>query len=172
MSIKTKRLLLRDFTLADARRLTELIAQPEIISMLEKPPWPYGLADAQLWLRALPERKRRNEAHAFAIDLSDIGLIGGVSLQKKDSDVFSLGYWLGRRFWGNGYASEAARGIMNWAMDELELKQANAGYFADNPASGKLLSKLGFVATGKSCPINNPLRKQPIACLEMKWSGY
>ncbi|MCF6291895.1 MAG: GNAT family N-acetyltransferase, partial [Robiginitomaculum sp.] len=89
--IKTQRLVLRPFTIGDAPRLCELIAVPEIIKMLEQPPWPYTLADAKLWLRGLASREQRGEAYCFAITLAETGLIGGISLQKKRSDLFDLG---------------------------------------------------------------------------------
>lgn len=169
--ITTKRLMLRPFAIEDAPRLCELIAVPEIISMLEQPPWPYKLADAELWLRGLPSRKERKQAYCFAIELPDQGLIGGISLQKKNSDLFDLGFWIGQPFWGKGYASEAAKGIMDWGMEYLDLTEFVAGYFEDNPASGKLLSNLGFVATRKACSTNNPLRDKPISCLGMVWAA-
>ncbi|MBL4617664.1 MAG: GNAT family N-acetyltransferase [Robiginitomaculum sp.] len=170
-NIKTPRLVLRPFTMKDAPRLCELIAEPEIISMMEQPPWPYTLADAELWLRGLPSRKERKQAYCFAIEIPRTGIIGGISLQKKNSDLFDLGFWVGKDYWGKGYANEAAQAIMAWGVNELALTKITVGYFQDNPASGKLLQKLGFVATGKACPINNPLRDKPVACLGMIWTA-
>jgi len=169
-NIETQRLILRAFTMSDAPRLCELIAVPDIIKMLEQPPWPYTLTDAKLWLQGLPSREQRAEAYCFAIELPGTGLIGGISLQKKNSDDFNLGFWLGKDFWGKGYASEAAKGIISWGQEQLQLTKLTAGYFEDNPVSGKLLQKLGFIATGKACSINNPLRDKPIACLGMIWA--
>jgi RimJ/RimL family protein N-acetyltransferase len=155
----------------DAPRLCELIAVPEIIIMLEQPPWPYVLDDAKLWLNGLPSREQRGEAYCFAIELSGTGLIGGIGLQKKNSDDFDLGFWIGKDYWGKGYASAAAKGMINWGIKSLKLTDFVAGYFEDNPASGKLLSNLGFTSTGKACSINNPLRDKPIACLGMVWTA-
>ena len=171
MNIETRRLLLREFSLSDAPRLTEMIAVPEIIRMLERPPWPYHLSDAKLWLRTLKGRRQSGESYAYAIDIPDEKLIGCISLEKKNSDVFGLGYWIGKDFWGQGYASEAAHALMKWAVEEMKITAITAGYFEDNLASAKLLSNLGFVATGSFCTINNPLRDKPVNCLAMRWNA-
>ncbi|VAV86664.1 50S ribosomal protein acetyltransferase [hydrothermal vent metagenome] len=169
MNVATKRLLLRELAMNDAPRITELFANPKVISMLEQPPWPYQLQDAQFWLRGTLQRQKSSAAFSFAIELPNAGLIGSIGIQKKGSDLFDLGYWLGQPYWGNGYISEAASAFMTWAQEELGVRELLSGYFADNPASGRVLAKLGFVATGKSCIIENPLRDEPIACLGMNW---
>jgi [ribosomal protein S5]-alanine N-acetyltransferase len=61
---------------------------------------------------------------------------------------FEFGYWLGRRYWGRGYATEAARRALAFAFTELNAERLTAGWFHDNPASGRVLEKLGFVADG------------------------
>ncbi|PHR52494.1 MAG: GNAT family N-acetyltransferase [Robiginitomaculum sp.] len=171
MTLQTERLALRAFTMADAPRVTELIAVRQVISMLEQPPWPYQLVDAQFWISGQAGRQRSGAAYAFAITTKNDGLIGSIGLQKKNSDLLDLGYWLGQPYWGKGYGSEAALAVMTWAAEELGVRQLESGYFEDNPASGRILTKLGFVPTGCSCQIKNPLRSQPVACIGMVWSA-
>ena len=56
---------------------------------------------------------------------------------------YEFGYWLGKPFWGQGYATEAARRLAQFAFEELGLESLHAGWFHDNPASGHVLAKLG-----------------------------
>ncbi len=67
---------------------------------------------------------------------------------EAEDATWEIGYWYGMPYWGLGYASEAARALMDWARDQLGAKVFVAGHFADNPASGNVLRKLGFVRTG------------------------
>jgi RimJ/RimL family protein N-acetyltransferase len=79
------------------------------------------------------------------------GLIGSCGIHRsgeKDSTTWEIGYWYGLPYWGLGYASEAAQALMDWGRDQLGAKAFVAGHFADNPASGHVLRKLGFVRTG------------------------
>ena len=79
------------------------------------------------------------------------------------SQDWEIGYWLGRPFWGRGYATEACGRAVAWAFDELKAETLNAGWFHDNPASGRVLTKLGFRAAGeeeRSCFS----RGGPVAC--------
>ncbi|MBL4596990.1 MAG: GNAT family N-acetyltransferase [Robiginitomaculum sp.] len=169
MNIKTEHLLLRPFVMSDAAKLAELIAEPKVMEMLEQPPWPYQLSDAKLWLAGLAGREQQNDAYKFAITHPSFGLIGSIGLQKKQAGILDLGYWVGKPYWGKGYASEAAAALMDWAITELGVTELVSGYFEDNPASGAILRKLGFVSTGNACNIENALRTEPIACLGMKW---
>ncbi len=69
---------------------------------------------------------------------------GCCGLHLRESGLFELGYWLGRPFWGHGYATEAARKLAGFAFSRLKATQLTAGYFHDNPASGRVLEKVGF----------------------------
>jgi RimJ/RimL family protein N-acetyltransferase len=73
-------------------------------------------------------------------------LVGSVGLS-RDGDKVELGYWIGRPYWGQGYATEAARALLSLAK-VLGHRRLVAGHFVDNPASGRVLRKLGFCPTG------------------------
>jgi RimJ/RimL family protein N-acetyltransferase len=169
MTLRTARLILRPFAMSDAPRITELICDPEVIGMLEQPPWPYQLEDAQFWLAGMTERQRTGSAHNFAVDLPGTGLVGSIGLQKKKSELLDLGYWIGKPYWGKGFAGEAATAIMIWAQSVLDIQELESGYFEDNPASGKILSRLGFQPTGCNCTIENAVRAGPVTCIGMHW---
>jgi len=74
--------------------------------------------------------------------------MGGCGLHKLESGAFEFGYWLGKPFWGQGFATEAVSRLIAFAFMELELGSLIAGYFHDNPASGHVLEKLGCVPNG------------------------
>ncbi|MEJ8631646.1 GNAT family N-acetyltransferase [Sphingomonas sp. I4] len=75
-------------------------------------------------------------------------LIGGIAIIAGDTG-HELGYWLTPSAWGRGYATEAGRAVVAMARDALPISRLGAWHFVDNPASGRVLGKLGFRATGQ-----------------------
>lgn len=146
MFARTKRLTLRPGWPEDAPAVARAIGHEEVVRMLAKAPWPYALADAEAFM----SRERRASEASFLI-LSHEGdyprLIGGIGLA-PDEQGHELGYWLTPDAWGRGYATEAGRAVLAIARHSLRLKRLHSGHFVDNPASGRVLQKLGFRATG------------------------
>lgn len=148
MFARTERLLLRPGWIEDAPALYEAIADEAVVRNLALAPWPYTLGDAETYLM----RERRQREAASLIFLRTKGaprLIGGVGLALMPSGEMELGYWIGRRFWGHGYATEAGRAVIDHARHALRIPRLAAGHFIDNPASGRVLTKLGFRAVGR-----------------------
>jgi RimJ/RimL family protein N-acetyltransferase len=147
MFARTRRLTLRPGWPEDAPAVMRAIGHEEVVRMLAKAPWPYRLADAESFL----SRQRGAEEASFLI-LSHEGdyprPIGGIGLA-PDEDGHELGYWLAPGAWGRGYATEAGLAVVTIARHGLGLKRLHSGHFIDNPASGRVLQKLGFRATGK-----------------------
>jgi RimJ/RimL family protein N-acetyltransferase len=145
MFARTKRLTLRPAWPEDAPAIARAIGHEEVVRMLSKVPWPYALADAEAFLS-----RRREATEAFFLILSHEGErprpIGGIGLA-PDEDGYELGYWLTPDAWGRGYATEAGRAVVAIARHALGLRRLHAGHFVDNPASGRVLQKLGFRAT-------------------------
>jgi RimJ/RimL family protein N-acetyltransferase len=96
---------------------------------------PYGESDAEAFVAA-------GSPHRFVIEHKKGGVFLGMVGLNADDD-WELGYWLGKPFWGQGYATEAARRLAQFAFDVLGLESLHAGWFYDNPASGHVLAKLG-----------------------------
>jgi RimJ/RimL family protein N-acetyltransferase len=146
MFARTKRLTLRPGWPEDAPAVARAIGHEAVVRMLAKAPWPYRLADAESFLS-----RPRGAGEAFFLILGhEDGYprpIGGIGLA-PDADGHELGYWLAPEAWGRGYATEAGRAVVAIARDALRLKRLHAGPFVDNPASGRVLQKLGFRATG------------------------
>lgn len=148
-TIKTKRLTLRWPELSDVDALSRLAGEFEIARMTGSFPHPFPPLSAEFRLMFLKQQWRRGLAFPYAITLDGGELIGMVELFRKTAeDDFTLGYWVGRPFWGQGYATEASQALLEHAHKTLGVTQIKAGAFIDNPASLRVLSKLGFVITG------------------------
>jgi RimJ/RimL family protein N-acetyltransferase len=142
----TERLLLRPGWAEDAPALSRAIGEEEVVRNLSRAPWPYALGDAERFL-SMPQKPCRPHLLVFLRDCAR--LIGGVGLNDTDrADQAELGYWLAREQWGQGYATEAARALVAMADESLRLPQLQAAHALDNPASGRVLQKLGFRPAG------------------------
>lgn len=150
MFARTKRLTLRPAWPEDAPALAEAIGHESVARMLMRVPFPYSIDDAH----AFAVESRADHAPRFLI-LSHEGdtptLIGGIALNDFGGEAgVELGYWLTPPAWGRGYATEAGRAVLDIARHALPLTRIGAWHFADNPASGTVLRKLGFRATGRT----------------------
>ncbi|MBN8814276.1 MAG: GNAT family N-acetyltransferase [Sphingomonas sp.] len=145
----TPRLVLRPGWPEDAPALARAIAHKSVVTKLSRVPWPYGQGDAEAFLAdAWQGSVPRFVITERARDDRPIGCIG----LHHDHDLPELGYWLTPEVWGRGYATEAGNAVVALARDSLRLPRLRASWLAGNPASGRVLSKLGFVATGRVVP--------------------
>ena len=151
MFARTERLLLRPGWIEDAPELFEAIRDEAIVRNLASAPWPYALSDAESFLRT----ERLPSEPCFLIFLRTAGdplLVGTVGFGRRPLGETEFGYWIARPHWGRGYATEAGKAALALARDSLRLKKISVGHFLDNPASGRVLEKLGFRATGIVAP--------------------
>ncbi len=145
----TERLLLRPGWIEDAPALARAIGDARIVRNLSRVPWPYGLADAEQFLGLPPNPLRPT----FLICLRGTAEpIGGIGIS---DDMPQLGYWLSPDHWGRGYATEAGRAVVALADASLRLPHLAAAHAVDNPASGRVLRKLGFLPTGGTAPMHS-----------------
>jgi len=166
-ALTTARLSLREPRHEDARRLAAFAGDFDVARMTTNIPHPYGQADAEAYLGRVAARDRATQA-VFALDLADEGLIGIVGFHPKGVGV-EVGYWLGRPYWGRGYATEAARAALGWAGEDWGRRCVVSGHFADNPASGRVLEKAGFLYTGVIEPRRSVARGADAATRLMLW---
>ena len=142
--LETPRLHLRPPESVDGPALVALMGEWDVAKNLSRVPHPYGEDDARAFVARLEEDRAKGTEFAFAIlRKSDQALVGtcGVHLREKG---FELGYAVGKRFWGQGFATEAAGEALAFAFRNLRADEVEAGWFHDNPASGRVLEKLGF----------------------------
>lgn len=144
--IETERLLLRPFRLADAPEVQRLAGAREVAAGTLTIPHPYPDGAAEEWISSTAQNA---DAVDFAIErFEDGALIGAIGLRyERAHDRAELGYWIGVPFWGNGYATEAATAVLRAAF-ETELNRVYAVHFATNPASGRVLQKIGMTHEG------------------------
>ncbi len=149
MFIRSERLFLRPGWPEDWSELRARIADEGIVRNLAEAPWPYTADSAREFLSAAQDA--RCPQLLVTLPTSEgSALIGCAGLAPSDGEV-ELGYWIARDRWGQGYATEAARAVLSLART-LGHHQVVAHHFADNPASGRVLRKLGFCPTGETRP--------------------
>ena len=141
-TLETARLILRGYSPSDIPDLVRLIGSREIAAHTLRIPHPYSEQDAKDFL----ESGECNDELRFAITLrTDGSLCGGIGLKMNESHHHAeLGYWIGVPLWGNGYATEAAHRVLQHGFEVLKLNRIFASHFKSNPASGKVLKKIGM----------------------------
>lgn len=149
-TLHTARLLLRPFTRDDAPRVQLYAGAREIAEMTGHIPFPYPDGAAEEWIAAHAGEWRRGVAVTFAIVLREPRqLLGAIGLtMHPEHRRAELGYWLGIPFWNQGYMTEAARAVLRFAFDALELNRVYASHFVRNPASGRVMQKSGMTCEG------------------------
>ena len=150
-TLNTKRLVLRPFTTADAPELQQLANAPEIAATTLNIPHPYPDGLAQAWIRQHAEMFESGEGAVFAIvrrrDGVLLGCVGlGCDPENRNAE---LGYWIGVPYWNRGYATEAARVVVAFGFAWLRLHKIKSSYFGSNPASGRVLEKIGMRYEGR-----------------------
>lgn len=149
--LHTPRLRLRPFEATDIEGIRALANDVEVARNTLNLPHPYEVDHARDWIASQPGQLEREEAVTYAVTLREGGaLIGAVGLILEiENDRAELGYWIGRDQWGRGYATEAARAVVAWGFGTLGLHRIHASHFPRNPASGRVLRKLGMRHEGR-----------------------
>ncbi len=142
----TERLVLRSLTLQDAPDVQRLAGDRDIALMTVAIPHPYEDGMAEAWLRDSSEKFERDAALNFAITRrADKKLIGAIGLElEPEHQRGELGYWIGKPYWNLGYATEAAQAVVAYSFEVLKLNRIYAFHFTRNPASGRVLEKIGM----------------------------
>lgn len=150
-SLETERLLLRPFRMGDADAVRVLAGDADIARNTLNIPHPYERMQAQSWIASHADQLQREQAVTYAATLPEGGdVVGAVGLiLEREHQRAELGYWIGRPYWGQGYATEAARAVVAWGFEELGLHRIHAHHFSRNPASGRVLQKLGMYHEGR-----------------------
>nr|WP_202390408.1 GNAT family N-acetyltransferase [Tsuneonella aeria] len=137
------------------------IADEGVVRNLARAPWPYGPDDAASFVSRAQEPMAPDFLVIHAASGTAIGCAG---LGAVGAEV-ELGYWIARQHWGRGYATEAGAGVIEVAR-ALGHRRVTAGHFTDNPASGRVLRKLGFRSTGQIRPRMSCARGHAVPSVE------
>jgi RimJ/RimL family protein N-acetyltransferase len=150
--IETERLTLRPLTLGDAGWVGRESGRHEVASKLAFVTSPNPALAAEMFiLTARANEANRGDLFRAVIDRATGDGAGLVSATVRGDGRRELGYWVAPAFWGKGYASEAGRALLDAAIF-LGARSFHAGYFAHNPASARVLEKLGFTHDGDETP--------------------
>ena len=148
--LETERLLLRFFDLSDAERVRELAGDKEIADTTTNIPHPYEEEMAEEWISTHRIKFESGECVHFAIILKKKSeLIGAIGLIiDKSFNRGELGYWIGRKYWNQGYCTEAAGAVLGYGFNQLLLHKITSSHFARNPSSGRVMRKIGMKKEG------------------------
>ena len=145
----TQRLILRVPMLSDAQDVVRILNDFDVAKNLALVPVPFTEELFHVRLVEIERDRRTGVAFLFAVTRAmDGAFIGMCGVERLEVNVWEFGYWYGKSYWRQGYATEAAHAVMRFAFDDLGAVLLTAGWFVDNPASGRVLEKLGFVGTG------------------------
>jgi RimJ/RimL family protein N-acetyltransferase len=142
--LATERLVLRAPQFDDAKAIAGLVNDRRIAENTLRIPHPYGLADAESFIATA---NTDDGERAFLITRG-AAVLGACGIARRDGEEPEIGYWLGVAFWGRGYATEAARGVIDHAFGDLGYDCLAGGARVSNPASRRVLEKCGFQWTG------------------------
>ncbi len=162
--LQTRRLLLRRFTEADASLLLELNSDPEVLKYIHEPPLTSEDHALQI-MRDIIFPQYENNLGRWAMLIKDSNeFIGWCGLKYlADTGETDLGYRMMKRYWGNGYATEAARNTLFYGLNELKIPVITARAHIENIASQKVIEKIGMEFTGEGivddCPVRTYVKK-------------
>ena len=159
--ITTQRLVLKrpDKTI-NKRVFASLVGDWDIAKWLSDVPFPYTEKHAEKFIkRSSPDDLR------FSVFYDKI-LVGGVGVSFEENNQLDLGYWIAKDYWGNGFATEASKGLINYVKNETEFKAITACYVKGNKTSAKVLKKLGFIEIGE-CEEYFLSRKETMDCVDL-----
>ncbi|MUK87872.1 GNAT family N-acetyltransferase [Ornithinibacillus sp. L9] len=149
-TIATNRLLLRLFETSDALEVTRLCNNYNIYRNTLYLPYPYSNEDALSWIENHLSNFNNNKSYELAITDKATGkLYGAIALSNNQNfNNGEMAYWIGEEYWGNGYATEASKAMLDFAFHEKEYHKVFARHFNSNPASGRVLQKIGMNQEG------------------------
>lgn len=148
-TLETRRLVLRPFLLSDAATVQRLAGDRAVADTTLSIPHPYVDGMAEQWIATHEGAWTRHEMATLAITEPEAGLVGAISLRIELANRRAeMGYWIGVPYWGLGYATEAARAMVTFGFGRLSLQRIHAQHFARNPASGRVMAKVGMQLEG------------------------
>lgn len=148
--LTSERLILRPPREGDALPMAALANDRRVAEGTLNMPFPYDAHDAEVFIEVAREARMKNAFLANAVERKGDGVfIGVIGLAfQLEYNRAELGYWLGVPFWNQGYTTEAARILLDFAFRELRLNRVYAAHYGDNPASGRVMQKLGMAYEG------------------------
>lgn len=150
-TITTNRLILRPFTMDDAPSVQQLASDEAVTSTSRSVPYPCEDGMAEQWIEHNHIQDETGKQLTFAIERShDAVLLGSIRLTKISMRSYhaELGCWIGSPYWGQGYCTEASHAVLEYAFDTMGMHRIYAFHLTRNPASGRVMHKLGMTYEG------------------------
>lgn len=146
---RSDRFLMRPPEVKDARQIACCVNDLEMARNLARLPHPYAPKDALSWIEYADKARAQGREYAFVITHAEAGVIGSVGFNHAQGEAWEIGYWVDKAVQRKGVATEAARALLQWGESQFGVTEFMAGHFQDNPASGRVLEKLGFERVGE-----------------------
>ena len=143
--LETQRLVLRAPQLVDGKAIAALANDRRIAENTARIPHPYRMSDAESWIIG---SNVQVDGETYLITLANGTVVGGCGFDTREGPAPEIGYWLGFRHWGKGYATEAVRALIDHAFTNLEHKALQSSVRVTNPGSRRVLEKCGFQWSG------------------------
>ncbi len=146
-TITTDRLILSPPTIDDVDDIIKYASDYDVAKTTRSMPHPYEAHHADFWIKMSREGRETGDHYVFAQRLKDSRkLIGGIGIKmNKPDNNGSLGYWIGKEYWNNGYTTEACKAIIDFAFQHLGIHKIHAQFLAVNASSGSVMKKSGMV---------------------------
>lgn len=153
MELKTKRLILREPKKSDWKDLVEGVGEYDVAKMLLKVPHPYKKKDAGIFIKGLLKRwkDKIKSDYTFFIELkSEKKVIGAIGIHRINnfSKTGTTGSWINKKYWRNGFMTEAKIAVNDFAFNKLKLRKLNSDVFTENKASNATQKKMGYKLEG------------------------
>jgi len=146
--IETERLVMRLPELEDAASIATYLGDNDVAKNTARVPHPYPALAAEMWVLATRAGWQPGGNLSLTVEMDGTVVGGGGVFKRTAGADWEIGYWIGKPWWGQGLATEVGQGLISHARDTLGTRQVIAGYYTDNPASGRVLEKLGFRPNG------------------------
>lgn len=142
--IKTERLILSQLKEEDLPFVVDYLQDKIFSDLTSNIPYPYRQEDAEFWLKMSKEAFEKGSGFTFAIRDKDEKIIGAIGLHDRGEGKAELGYWMAKTYWNQGFVTEAAKAVLDFGFKELTFNKIFATHFLHNPASGKIMEKIGM----------------------------
>lgn len=169
--IDTERLMLRLPEMADAENISRYCGEFDVARMTSRIPHPYPVLAAELWVLQTRAAWRPGGNQSLTVEIDGQAAGGGGVFRRTPSSDWEIGYWIARPWWGRGFGTELGQTLIDFARAQLGAERIIAGHYADNPASGKILQKLGFEYTGEEPALFSMARLGRAPCKSMTLDG-
>ena len=142
--IPTERLILSELKGKDIPFIVQYLQHRIFSDLTSNIPHPYLESDAASWLKMSKEAFDNHTGYTFAIRNKEGQIMGAIGLHDRDDDKAELGYWIGIPYWNKGLVTEAAQAVLDFGFKKLEFNKIFATHFLHNPASGRIMEKIGM----------------------------